>query len=92
MWQVGGGLALGLALGFSLQRGGFCMNTAFRSLVFDKDRSLIRAWIVVLVINVIGVNLLTEVGFLRPLVAPLFWPALLVGGFLFGTGMVMAGG
>ncbi|TVR60315.1 MAG: YeeE/YedE family protein [Spirochaetaceae bacterium] len=92
MWQVVGGLVLGLALGYSLQRGGFCMNSAFRSLVFDKDRSLIRAWIVVLVINVIGVNLLTEIGFLSPLVAPLFWPALLVGGFLFGIGMVLAGG
>lgn len=92
MWQVIAGLALGLGLGYSLQRGGFCMNSAFRSLVFEKDRSLIRAWILVLVINVVGVNLLTELGVLRPLIAPLFWPALLVGGFVFGVGMVMAGG
>ena len=92
MWIVIGGLALGLGLGFSLQRGGFCMNSAFRSIVFEKDRSLIRAWILVLVINVIGVNLLTEVGFLRPMIAPLFWPALLVGGLIFGVGMVLAGG
>ncbi len=92
MWQIIAGLALGLGLGYALQRGGFCMNSAFRSLVFEKDRSLIRAWILVLVINVVGVNLLTELGVLTPMIAPLFWPAILVGGFLFGVGMVMAGG
>ncbi len=92
MWQIIAGLVLGLGLGYALQRGGFCMNSAFRSLVFEKDRSLIRAWMLVLVINVVGVNLLTELGVLRPMIVPLFWPAILVGGFLFGVGMVMAGG
>ena len=92
MWQVAGGLALGLGLGYSLQRGGFCMNSAFRSIVFERDRSLIRAWVLVILINIVGVNLLTDVGLLRPLIAPLFWPAIVAGGFVFGVGMVMAGG
>ena len=87
-----GGIALGLLLGFALQRGGFCMNTAFRSFFYEKDRSLLRAWVLVLLINVVGVQLLAELGVLYPQVAPFFWPAMMLGGFVFGVGMVMAGG
>ena len=86
------GIALGLLLGYSLQRGGYCMNSAFRSFYLEKDKSLVRAWLVVLLINIIGVRLLTDIGAVSPLVAPFFWPAAIVGGFVFGMGMVMAGG
>ncbi|TVQ27859.1 MAG: YeeE/YedE family protein [Spirochaetaceae bacterium] len=86
------GIALGLLLGFSLQRGGYCMNTAFRSFYLEKDRSLVRAWVLVLIINIIGVTLFTDLGILNPLVAPFFWPAAVIGGFVFGVGMVVAGG
>ncbi|MFP4012422.1 MAG: YeeE/YedE family protein, partial [Spirochaetaceae bacterium] len=85
-------LALGLLLGYSLQRGGYCMNTAFRSFFLEKDKGLVRAWVLVLLINVAGVRLLTDLGVLQPAVAPLFWPAAVVGGFVFGAGMVLAGG
>lgn len=86
------GIALGLLLGYALQRGGYCMNTAFRSFYLEKDRSLVRAWVLILLINVVGVRLLTDLGVFRPDVAPFFWPAAIVGGFIFGAGMVMAGG
>lgn len=86
------GIALGLLLGFALQRGGYCMNTAFRSFYLEKDRSLVRAWVLVLIINIIGVTLFTDLGILSPLVAPFFWPAAIIGGFVFGVGMVVAGG
>lgn len=87
-----GGLALGLLLGYSLQRGGYCMNTAFRSFFLEKDKSLVRAWVLVLLINIVGVRLFTDIGVLDPAVAPVFWPAAIVGGFIFGAGMVLAGG
>ncbi len=90
--SVGGGLLLGGALGYALQRGGFCMNSAFRSIAFEKDHSLVRAWLLVVVINVTGVTLLSEFNLIETSTAPLYWPALLVGGFLFGAGMVIAGG
>lgn len=87
-----GGLALGVLLGFALQRGGYCMNTAFRSFFLEKDRSLVRAWVLILVINVVGVRILADVGVIDTRTAPLFWPALVLGGLLFGAGMVLAGG
>jgi len=87
-----GGLALGLLLGFALQRGGYCMNTAFRSFFLEKDRSLVRAWVLILLINIVGVRLLADLGVIRTQTAPLFWPALILGGLVFGAGMVLAGG
>jgi uncharacterized membrane protein YedE/YeeE len=86
------GLAVGVPLGFALQRGGFCMNTAFRSILFEKDKSLLRAYVLVLIINLVGVNVLYELGVINILIAPFFWPALVAGGFVFGVGMVLAGG
>jgi len=86
------GLIIGLALGFALQKGGFCMHTAFRSIVFEKDHSVLRSWLLVLGINLIGVNLLYELRIINIMMAPFFWPAAIVGGLIFGGGMVMAGG
>jgi len=86
------GLAVGIPLGYALQSGGFCMNTAFRSILFEKDRSLLRAYVLVLLINIVAVNILDELALINITRAPFFWPALLVGGFVFGLGMVLAGG
>ena len=86
------GLILGFGLGFSLQKGGFCMNSAFRSIVFEKDDFLVRAWVLVLVINLVLVHLLDEFALITISRAPLFLFALIPGGLIFGIGMVLAGG
>jgi uncharacterized membrane protein YedE/YeeE len=91
-FTVVSGLVVGLVLGFALQKGGFCMHTAFRSIVFEKDHSVLRSWLLVLVINLVGVNLLYEFRIINIVVAPFFWPAAVLGGLVFGGGMVMAGG
>ena len=86
------GLILGIALGFSLQKGGFCMNSTFRSIVFEKNRFLLRAWVLILMINLVVVHLLDEVALITISRAPLFLAALIPGGFIFGIGMAVAGG
>ncbi|MGI9256304.1 MAG: YeeE/YedE family protein [Salinispira sp.] len=86
------GFILGLVLGFSFQKGGFCMNSAFRSIVFEKDHSLVRAWVLVLIINLVIVHLLDELALITISRAPLFIFALIPGGLIFGAGMVLAGG
>jgi len=92
IWIVVLGLGVGAAFGYALQRGGFCMNTAFRSLIFDKDLSVFRAYILALLINIVGVNLLDEFRIINLTITPFFWLATIVGGFIFGSGMVLAGG
>ncbi len=86
------GFILGLLLGFSFQKGGFCMNSAFRSIVFEKDHSLVRAWVLVLIINLVLVHLLDELALITISRAPLYIYALIPGGLIFGAGMVLAGG
>lgn len=86
------GLGVGVPLGFALERGGFCMNTAFRSVIFEKDKSVLRAYVLVLMINILGVALLEEFAVIFPMRPPFFWLAAIVGGYVFGVGMVLAGG
>ena len=86
------GIALGLVLGYTLERSGFCMNTAFRSILFDKDKSILRAYLLALIVTTVGVTLLEITRWVFPLRSPFSLPALLTGGFLFGLGMVLAGG
>ena len=85
-------IALGLVLGYVLQKGGFCMNTAFRSIVFEKNRFVLRSWILVLLINLILVHLMDELAVITITRTPLFWLAIPVGSLVFGVGMVLAGG
>lgn len=86
------GLPVGLVFGFALQRGRFCMNTAFRNLVFTKDLTLFRAYILALVIQMVLVKIFYQLGWIEVSRAPFFWMANIIGGFMFGLGMVLAGG
>lgn len=90
--SVFSGLVIGGLLGWALQMGGFCMNTAFRSVLFREDRSVLRAWVLVLLINLPGVALMESFGIIYPAKAPFTPWALIPGGLLFGAGMVWAGG
>lgn len=86
------GFVLGLALGVSLQKGGFCMNSAFRGMIFEKDFFLARAWVLVLLVNLVLVHFLDELALITISRAPFFPLALIPGGLIFGVGMVFAGG
>jgi hypothetical protein len=71
------------------------MNSAFRDVIFVNDTTLLRAWLLALVVAIIGSNGLEALGFLgddgltRQTFAPI---AAIVGGYIFGLGIVMAGG
>ena len=86
------GLLIGLAIGFVLQRGRFCMNTAFRDTIFIQDLTLFRGYLIALVIMIIGANLLKDMGVMRLYPQPFYPVANIFGGFIFGLGMVLAGG
>ena len=92
MVSILSGLLLGAIGGYTVQRGGFCMHSAFRSMVFEKDHSILRTWMLVLLINIPVLLLLEQVGIIFPARAPLTPLAGLIGGLTFGVGMVLAGG
>jgi uncharacterized protein len=85
------GLAVGFMFGFVLQHGRFCMNTAFREVLFG-DFTVFRAYLVALLVVIIGANALDQLGIIHFRNIPFTWLANVLGGYLFGIGMVLAGG
>lgn len=86
------GLLVGAIFGFILQRGRFCMNSAFRDTIFLKDFTMFRSFLIALSIMIIGSNILNDMEIIH-LKSQSFYPlANIIGGYLFGLGMVLAGG
>ncbi len=81
----------GLAFGFVLQKSGFCMTASFRDLFTTGGGRLARGSIVAIAVAMLGFSILVATGAREPFVLPVGWHTL-VGGFLFGLGMVLAGG
>ncbi|HBG93302.1 MAG: hypothetical protein A3J81_06775 [Nitrospirae bacterium RIFOXYB2_FULL_43_5] len=86
------GLLIGAIFGFILQRGRFCMNSAFRDTIFIKEFALFHAYLLALVVMLIGSNALNDMDIIH-LKAQSFYPlANIIGGYVFGLGIVLAGG
>ncbi len=71
------------------------MNSAYRDVIFVNDLTLLRGWLLALVVAIIGSNLIEDIGLLGDdgLARQAFMPiAAIIGGYIFGLGIVMAGG
>lgn len=86
------GLLCGVLLGFVLQRGRFCMVSAYRDVYLTKDNRLFIATLIAIAVQSIGVYALVELGAIRVAPVPFTWVAAVLGGFVFGVGIVLAGG
>jgi uncharacterized membrane protein YedE/YeeE len=96
------GLLIGAAFGYALQRGRFCVNSAFREVLF-QDYTMLRAYLLAVAVTMIGANLIEDMGWLGhyesgafvtgQLYRQAFVPwANIIGGYIFGMGIVLAGG
>ena len=71
------------------------MNTAYRDVVFINDFTMFRAYLLALLVAIIGSNFIESFGFMgedglrRQVFAPV---AAIIGGYIFGLGIVIAGG
>lgn len=86
-------IVAGAALGFVFERGDFCFHSTWRRLMpwtENRDGALFKAYLVLLVISTPIVQLLIALDVIDPFVAPLAWGAAIIGGLLFGAGMVIA--
>ncbi|MFP3898874.1 MAG: YeeE/YedE family protein [Dehalococcoidia bacterium] len=86
------GIPIGLAFGYALSRGRFCMNSAFRDIIVMKDYTLIKAVGMAILVSMLGFAVMSAAGVIVTNPKPLFWGANILGSFLFGIGMVVAGG
>ncbi len=91
------GFALAVALGWLLQRSHFCTMGAISDWVLMRDATRLRQWGLALAVATLGLGGMTLAGWLSPLnsiyAVPRFpWLSYLLGGLLFGMGMVLASG
>lgn len=86
------GLIVGILFGFAMQRGRFCMNSAIRDTILLKDTTLLKSVGVAILVSMVGFALMAMVNLIKISPTPFFWGANLVGSFIFGIGMVLAGG
>jgi len=86
------GLIIGALFGFILQRGRFCMNSAFRDIILLKEFKLAKAVVVSLAVLMVGYAIFAFGGVIDLAPKPFKPWGAIVGGLVFGIGMVLASG
>ncbi|HWI48472.1 MAG TPA: YeeE/YedE family protein [Rummeliibacillus sp.] len=86
------GLLCGAALGFVLQRGRFCLTGGFRDMYLAKDNRMFYALLLAIAIQSVGVFSLIHFGLLQYEAGTFSWVVIVIGSFIFGVGIVLAGG
>ncbi|MHB8846283.1 MAG: YeeE/YedE thiosulfate transporter family protein [Nitrospirota bacterium] len=88
-------LVLGLAAGFVMHRSDFCIAGMFRDLFLFRRIAVIRSFVLLVVATMVLFEAARLSGLLPVYPFPLLYAptaANVIGGFLFGIGMVLAGG
>lgn len=86
------GLIIGIIFGIILQRGRFCMNSAFRDIILLKEYNLLKAVVLAISVSMLGFAIMFFSSIITLNPKPLAPIANIIGGFLFGIGMVLAAG
>lgn len=86
------GLALGAVLGWVMQRGRFCVTGMIRDIFLNKTWRGFTALLIVIAVHAVGLAALTSAGVITPEFKPFAPLAVVLGGLLFGAGIVLAGG
>lgn len=86
------GLLIGALLGIVMQRGRFCVTGMLRDIFLLKSWRTFTALMIVIAVHAVGIAALTGAGIISP-EYPTFAPAaVVIGGLLFGMGIILAGG
>jgi uncharacterized membrane protein YedE/YeeE len=89
---IASALGTGIAFGFVLQRGGFCLTRAISNAALAGDTAILRAYVLALLVAMAGVQVILSFELAEIPVRQLHWLSNLVGGALFGVGMILSGG
>ena len=68
------------------------MNSAFRDIIVLKDYAALKAVGVAILVSMVGFAIMDKVGLISISPQTFYWGANALGGFIFGIGMVLAGG
>lgn len=86
------GLLVGLVLGFVFQRGRFCVTGAFRDVFLAGNTRWFSAFILLIAVHAVGLMTLNTLGIITLESSPFPWVGSIVGGFIFGYAIILAGG
>jgi len=87
-----GAIVLGILFGFVLQRGSFCGASLLSSVVLFKETKGLVAILAAVLVSMVGFAFLAYMGWIIPNPNPMRLLSAVVGGIVFGVGMVLAGG
>jgi uncharacterized membrane protein YedE/YeeE len=83
---------IGFLFGFFLQKGDLCGASAFSEVLVMKDRRKLAGLWILIVVAMAGFAILELLGWVKLSPKPFLYLNYIVGGVLFGVGMVLAGG
>lgn len=86
------GVICGALLGFVMQRGRFCLTGGFRDMVIAKNNRMFYALLIAISVQSVGAFALIQAGVIRYDAGAFPWLGTVVGGYIFGIGIVYAGG
>jgi hypothetical protein len=88
------GALIGVPLGYAMQRTNLCFNSAYREALLRRKTVLLRAILLAILIQMVGVGLFVQfgIGGVSLNVVPFYWITTIAGGFVFGLAMVYAEG
>jgi len=85
-------IPIGFLFGFFLQKGDLCASSAMSEAIMFKDRSKLWGFWVAIVTTMLSLALIDYLGWISVNPKPFMWLSSIVGGLIFGVGMVFAGG
>ncbi len=85
-------IPVGFLFGFFLHKGDLCGSSAFSEIIIMRSADkLVGLWMLI-VVAMLGIGLLDVMGWVKLNPKPLVYLNYIVGGVIFGVGMVLAGG
>lgn len=96
-WIGWGGLIIGIVFGFTIQRTNFCTMGSISDILSFGDFRRFRSWLMAAGVAIIGVAVIERMGVIDTSYSiytgsTFQWGGHIIGGLLFGVGMVFGGG
>ncbi len=85
-------IPVGFLFGFFLQKGALCGSSAFSEVLLMKDAQKVWGLWIAIVTGMGGFAILDLLGWITLNPKPFTWLSMIVGGVIFGVGIVLAGG